>query len=84
VLQEHRPALGHGVVAEPLLLHREIARRVREVLGVTGLVEERAVVVGAAHRLDDEHHTVGDLDRRAERARALRRPLVEVEVDVLL
>ena len=60
------------------------ARGVREVLGVAGLVEERLPVVVAADRLDHEHHLAGDLDRRAERARALPRALLEVEVDVLL
>ena len=53
-------------------------------LRVAGLVEERAPVVRAAHRLDDEDHAPGDLDRRAERAGALLRPLLDVELDVLL
>ena len=39
-------------------------------LGVARLVEERMPVVGAADRLDDEHDAAGNLDRRAERARA--------------
>ena len=60
------------------------ARGVRVVLGVAGLVEERLPVVAAADRLDHEHHAARHLDRRAERARALARPLLEVEVDVLL
>ena len=84
MLQQHRPALGDRVVAEPALLHRQIRRRVREVLGVASLVEERAPVVRAADRLDHEHDLVGDLDRGAERSRGLRRPLLEVEMDVLL
>ena len=53
-------------------------------LGVAGLVEERAPVVGAAHRLDDEDDAAGNLDRRTERARALLRALLDVELDVLL
>ena len=53
-------------------------------LGVAGLVEERLPVVVAADRLDHEHHPAGHLDRRAERSRALARPLLEVEMDVLL
>ena len=84
VLHQHRPALGDRDVAEPLLLHRQVARGVAEVLGVAGLVEERAPVVGAADRLDHEHHLVRHLDRRAERARRLLRPLLDVELDVLL
>ena len=62
----------------------ESAEVLREVLGVAGLVEERAPVVGAADRLDDEHDAVRDLDRRAERARRLLLPLLDVELDVLL
>src|ERR671937_1589490 len=84
VLQEHRPPFGHGGVAEPLLLHGEVARGVAVVLRVPGLVEERAPVVGSADRLDHEHHLVGDLDRGAERARRLLRALLDIEVDVLL
>ncbi len=57
---------------------------VGEVLGVAGLVEERAPVVEAAHRLDHEHHLAGDLDRRAEGARRLQLAVLEVEVDVRL
>ena len=53
-------------------------------LGVAGLVEEGAPVVGAAHRLDDEDDAAGHLDRRAERARALLRALLDVQLDVLL
>ena len=53
-------------------------------LRVTGLVEEGAPVVGAAHRLDDEDDPARDLDRGAERARALLRALLDVELDVLL
>ena len=53
-------------------------------LGVAGLVEERAPVVVAADRLDHEHHLARDLDRRAERARALAGARLEVEVDVPL
>ena len=84
MLQQHRPAFGDGVVAESLLLHREVARRVSEVLGVAAFVEERPPVVRAADRLDDEHDAVRHLDRRAEGARALVRPLLEVERHVLL
>ena len=84
VLHQHRPALGDRHVAEPARLHQQVGIRVRVVLGVTRLVEERLPVVLAADRLDDEHHTVGNLDRRAERARRLRRTRLEVEVDVLL
>jgi hypothetical protein len=57
---------------------------VREVLRVPGLVEQRPPVVEAADRLDDEHHALRHLDRGAERARRLLRPLLDVEVDVLL
>ena len=53
-------------------------------LGMPGLVEERAPVVGPAHRLDDEHDLARHLDRRAERAGRLVRSLLDVEVDVLL
>ena len=53
-------------------------------LGVPGLVEERMPVVRAAHRLDDQHDPAGNLDRRAERARALVRPASHVEFDVRL
>ena len=54
------------------------------VLGVPGFVEERVPVVRPAHRLDHQHHALRHLDRRAEGARALERPLLDVEVDVLL
>ena len=84
MLHEHRPALGDRDVAEALLLHDQVGRGVRVVLRVPGLVEERAPVVGAAHRLDDEDDAAGHLDRRAERSRALLRPLLDVELDVLL
>src|SRR6188768_2232310 len=84
VLHEHRPALGDGDVAEALLLHQQVGRRVRVVLRVAGLVEQRAPVVGAAHRLDDEDDPPRDLDRRAERPRAFLRALLDVELDVLL
>src|SRR5579872_1154124 len=84
VLQQHRPAFGDGAVAEPALLDLQLGARVREVLGVARLVEKRRPVVRAAHRLDDEHHLPRHLDRRAERARRLVRPLLDVEVDVLL
>jgi hypothetical protein len=56
----------------------------RVVLGVPGLVEEGVPVVRAADRLDHEHDAARDLDRRAERARRLRRARLDVEVDVLL
>jgi hypothetical protein len=49
---------------------------------VPGLVEEGAPVVGAADRLDHEHHLVGHLDRRAEGPRRLLRALLDVEVHV--
>ena len=82
VLEQHRPALGDGVVAEPALLDRERRRRVREVLGVPGLVEERAPVVGPAARLDDEDDALGNLDRRRRSARRLVRAILDVELDV--
>src|SRR5580765_5801046 len=56
----------------------------REVLRVSALVEERAPVIRAADRLDDEHDAVGYFDRRAKCPRALVRPLLEIEGDVLL
>ena len=84
MLQQHRPAFGDGVVAEPLLFHRKLARGVREVLRVSGLVEERAPVVGPADRLNDEDHLVRNLDRRAERTRRLVRTLFEIERHVFL
>ena len=84
MLNQHCPAFGDRVVAEPAFLHSQIRRRVREVLGVPGLVEEGAPVVRAADRLDHEHDLVRDLDRGAEGARGLRRPLLDVEMDVLL
>ena len=84
VLEQHRPALGDGVVAEPPLLDGQRRRHVREVLGVAGLVEEGAPVVRSALRLDHEDDAAGNLDRDAERARRLVRPLLEVELDVLL
>ena len=84
MLHQRRPGLRHGDVAEALRLDRQIAGDVRVVLGVTGLVEERAPVVDTAHRLDHEHDAARDLDRRAERPWALLRPLLDVELDVLL
>ena len=84
VLEEHRPALGDGVVAEPPELDRGGRGDVREMLRVPSLVEERVPVVGAAHRLDHEHYPTRHFDRRAEGARALARARIEVEVDVLL
>ena len=84
MLEQHRPPFGDRVVSEPALLHRKVRRGVREVLGVSGFVEERPPVVGAADRLDHEHHLVGDLDRRAESTGRLRGPLLDVEMDVLL
>ena len=56
----------------------------REVLRVSGLVEERAPVLRAAGRLDHEDDAAGDLDRHAERARRLLRPVLEIELDVAL
>ena len=53
-------------------------------LGVPGLVEEGAPVVRAALRLDHEDDALRHLDRDAERARILVRPVLEVELDVLL
>ena len=84
VVEEHRPAFRDGVVAEPLLLHLQVGAGEREVLGVTGLVEERVPVVGTALGLDHQHDLARDLDRRAERPRTLRRALLHVEVDVFL
>ena len=84
VLEQHRPALGDRIVAEAFFLHRELACGVCEVLRVAALVEERPPVVRAADRLDHEDDAVRDLDRRAERAWALVRSLVEIEGDVLL
>jgi hypothetical protein len=84
VLEEARPSLGDGVVAEPARLDGEVGRRMREVLGVPRLVEEGVPVVGPAGRLDDEDDAAGHLDRRAERPRRLRRTRLEVELDVLL
>ena len=84
MFEKHRPALRDGVVAEPPLLHLQARRREREVLHVAGLVEERAPVVGTAHRLDHEHHLAGHLDRGAEGARVLGRARLDVEVDVPL
>ena len=78
------PLTGDGHVAEPFLLHEKVGRGVAEVLGVAGLVEERAPVVGAARGLDHEHHLVRHLDRHAERARILQRAVLDVEDDVLL
>ncbi len=75
---------GHGVVAEPSLLHRQVRRGESEVLGVAGLVEERPPVVDAADRLDDEHDAVGNLDRGTERARRLLLTRLDVELDVRL
>src|SRR5215210_8663786 len=54
------------------------------VLGVSGLVEKSPPVVSAAHRLNHEHDPARNLDWSAERARALRRALLDVELDVLL
>jgi hypothetical protein len=84
VLEQHRPALGDGVVTEPPLLRREGSVGVGEMLGVAGLVEEGAPVVGTALRLHHEHHAARHLDRRAERPRILARAVLEVELDVLL
>ena len=84
MLQQHRPAFGDGVVAEPLFLHREVPRRVGEVFRMPAFVEERAPVVRTADRLDDEHDAIGHLDRCTEGTRALVRALFEVERHVLL
>ena len=84
LLEERGPALGDRVVAEAAPLDREIGRRVREVLGVARLVEQRPPVLRPADGLDHEHDAVRHLDRRAERARRLGRPLLEVELDVAL
>ena len=84
VLEQHRPALGDGVVAEPPLLRRQRRGRVREVLGVAGLVEQGPPVVRPALRLHHEDDAAGHLDRRAERARILVRAILEIELDVLL
>ena len=84
MLEQHRPALGDGVVAEPPFLRREGGGREGEVLGVPRLVEERPPVAGPALRLHHEDDAAGHLDRRAERPRILVRALVEVELDVLL
>ena len=83
-LEEGGPAFAHGGVAEAPVLDGERGADVREVLGVACLVEERAPVVGSAHRLDDEHDAAGHLDRRAEGARRLQRAALDVELDVLL
>ncbi len=84
VLHEHRPALGDGAVAETALFDGQLRARVREMLCVTGLVEESAPVVRPPDRLDDEHDLARYLDRGAERARRLVRPLLDIETDVLL
>ena len=47
-------------------------------------MEERAPVVHAADRLDDEHDAIRNLDRRAEGARRLLLACLDVELDVLL
>ena len=52
VLEQESEALGDRVVPEVTILHRQPARHVREVLGVTGLVEQRLVVVAAASARD--------------------------------
>src|ERR1044072_6868988 len=47
-------------------------------------MEERVPVVRAADRLDDEHDAARNLAGRAAGAGGLRRPRLDVEVDVLL
>jgi len=84
MLQQHRPAFRDGIVAEPAFFHRQIRGRVREVLGMARFVEQRPPVVRAADRLDHQHHLAGNLDWSAEGAGGLRRPLLEIEMDVLL
>ena len=66
------------------VLDRQVGVRVCVVLRVAGLVEEGTPVVDAADRLDHEHDTLWHLDRRAEGARRLLLPLLDVELDVLL
>ncbi len=58
--------------------------RVREVLRVAGLVEQRAPVVDSPDRLDAQDDATGDVDGRAERPRILARTRLEVEMDVAL
>jgi hypothetical protein len=84
VLEQHRPALGDRVVAEPPFLRGERGVGVGEVLRMARLVEERAPVVRPALRLHHEDDSAGHLDRGAEGARVLVRPLLEVELDALL
>jgi hypothetical protein len=52
------------------------------VQGVTGLVEERLVVVQSALRTRDEVHDLRRVGRDHARPRRLLRPVVEVEPDV--
>ena len=82
VLEQERPGLGDRVVAEAAGLEAERRGRVREVLGVAGLVEQRAPVVDSSDRLDAQDDATGDVDGRAERARILARTSLDVEVDV--
>ncbi len=53
-------------------------------LQMTGLVEQRPPVVDAAHRLDAEHDACRHLNRGAKGPRILRRPRLDVELDVAL
>ena len=84
VLEQRRPSFRDGLVPEPFLLQLQLRRGVREVLRVPGLVEEGLPVEWSAHRLHHEHHALGHLDRDAERTRILRRPRIDVQMDVLL
>ena len=69
VLEEKREGLGHAVVAEVAKLEGEPGVDMGEMLGVSGLVEERLEIVLAADGRYDQVHLVRDADRGAERAR---------------
>jgi hypothetical protein len=66
VVEDEGEGLGDGVVAEVAVLEGELRRRVREVLGVPGLVQQCRVVVLAAVWQDDQIDLVGHAHRRAE------------------
>ena len=82
MVEDEGEALGDGVVAQVPVLEGEVRAHVREVLGVPGLVQQRAVVVLAAVRQHDEVDLVRDAHRRAEGARRLELADLGVEVHV--
>src|SRR4051812_27466804 len=81
MIEEHRVTLRDRVVAQPAILEWEIWSHVREMQRVAKLVEERRPVGLTAVRTQNEIDLVGDANRRAERPRALPRPVIRIVED---